>query len=274
MELSDLRIFQAVARCQSFSKAAERLGYVQPNITLRIKKLENDLQVPLFRRTNRGVEVLPSAVTLLAYADKILSLMDEAEEKLTTQMRVSIGATPILSAQLFPKIVQQVRRHYPLMKVEVKTGKKEQLYSELKQDLIDGIFVNEKTLPDGFISLVSYTEKLFLVSARSPVQNDGNGKIAVVNKNPQCPYRNTLLQYLEQKKDDMAIIEYDTLEPIIKSVEGTDAIAVLPQSLVTSRMKKISLPKEMNSIRIHFVVRQGSRKKKGIKRIVESMGVE
>lgn len=270
MELSDLRIFQAVARSQSFSKAAESLGYVQPNVTLRIKKLENELKIPLFRRTNRGVETLPSALTLLTYADRILSLMDEAEEKLTSQALLTIGATPILSAQLFPKFIQRVHLHFPLVKIEVKTDKKAQLYSDLKQNLMDGIFVNEKTIPDGFTSIFSYTEKLFLVSARSGLGREDE-RIAVVNKNPQCPYRNTLLHYLKDKINTMDIIEYDTLEPIIRSVESTNAVTVLPQSLVTSNMKKVSLPKAMNSIRIHFVVKQASAKKKTVKKIIETL---
>ncbi|WP_100487792.1 LysR family transcriptional regulator [Sporolactobacillus pectinivorans] len=270
MELSDLRIFQAVARSQSFSKAAESLGYVQPNVTLRIKKLENDLNVPLFRRTNRGVETLPSALTLLTYADRILSLMDEAEEKLTSRAFLSVGATPILSAQLFPAFIQKVHLHFPQVKVEVKTDQKVQLYSDLKHDLIDGIFVNEKAIPDGLTSIFSYTEKLFLVSARTE-PDSGDERIAVVNKNPQCPYRNMLLHYLDNKMDTTDIIEYDTLEPIIRSVESTNAVTILPQSLVTSKMSKASLPKEMNSIRIHFVVKQANVKKKTVKKIIETL---
>ncbi|MFT8318127.1 MAG: LysR family transcriptional regulator [Sporolactobacillus sp.] len=270
MELSDLRIFQAVARYQSFSRAAENLGYVQSNVTLRIKKLENDLNVPLFRRTNRGVEILPSADTLLTYADKILSLIDEAEEKLTSRAHLSIGATPILSAQLFPMFIQRIRLHLPQVKIEVKTDNKTKLYSSLRHNLIDGIFVNEETIPDGFSSIFSYTEKLFLVSTQSNYDRR-DPEVAVVNKNPHCPYRNTLLNYLDSRMKNLDIVEYDTLEPILRSVESTNAVTVLPQSLVSSNMKKSLLPKNMNSIPVHFVVKQANAKKKTVRKIIEAL---
>lgn len=55
MESHELKIFKHVAELQSVSKAAEKLGYVQPNVSQRIKNLENELGVQLFMRNNRGV---------------------------------------------------------------------------------------------------------------------------------------------------------------------------------------------------------------------------
>ncbi|WP_254438457.1 LysR family transcriptional regulator [Paenibacillus sp. DCT19] len=54
MDAGDLKIFQAVAREGSISKAAIALNYVQSNVTTRIRQLEEQLQAPLFRRSNRG----------------------------------------------------------------------------------------------------------------------------------------------------------------------------------------------------------------------------
>ncbi|RKJ16706.1 LysR family transcriptional regulator, partial [Butyricicoccus sp. 1XD8-22] len=55
MDSHDLRIFKQVAELQSISKAAENLGYVQSNISQRIKSLEDELGIRLFVRNNRGV---------------------------------------------------------------------------------------------------------------------------------------------------------------------------------------------------------------------------
>lgn len=56
LENHELRIFKLVAELQSVSKAAEKLGYAQSNVSQRIKSLEGELGVPLFARNNRGVE--------------------------------------------------------------------------------------------------------------------------------------------------------------------------------------------------------------------------
>lgn len=54
VESGDLKIFQAVAREGSITKAAQALNYVQSNVTTRIQQLEAELKTPLFRRSNRG----------------------------------------------------------------------------------------------------------------------------------------------------------------------------------------------------------------------------
>lgn len=84
METNDLIIFLKVAELGSFSKAAEQLGYVQPNVTARIKILEDELQAPLFKRTNRGVSLLPEGKVLFEYASQVINLISEAKEKINS----------------------------------------------------------------------------------------------------------------------------------------------------------------------------------------------
>jgi len=63
--LSALRAFEAAARLQSFSKAADELNVTPAAISHQIAALEADLGVTLFRRRNRAVELTPSARVLL-----------------------------------------------------------------------------------------------------------------------------------------------------------------------------------------------------------------
>ena len=55
MDVGSLRIFLAVIEEGSVSRAAERLHYVQSNVTSRIRRLEADLGTELFFRTGRGM---------------------------------------------------------------------------------------------------------------------------------------------------------------------------------------------------------------------------
>ncbi len=71
MEINDLIIFKTVANKGSISKAAQELGYVQPNVTERIKKLEEELETQLLHRSSKGVSLQPSGAILLEYADKM-----------------------------------------------------------------------------------------------------------------------------------------------------------------------------------------------------------
>src|SRR5215470_12089563 len=72
MDLSDLRIFTAVMR------AAEKLNRVQSNVTTRIRQLEDDLGIDLFLREGKRLHLAPAGQLLLGYADRLLTLADEA----------------------------------------------------------------------------------------------------------------------------------------------------------------------------------------------------
>jgi LysR family glycine cleavage system transcriptional activator len=63
--LSALRAFEAAARLESFSKAADELSVTPAAISHQIAALEADLGVSLFRRRNRAVELTASARVLL-----------------------------------------------------------------------------------------------------------------------------------------------------------------------------------------------------------------
>ncbi|WP_222102889.1 hypothetical protein, partial [Oenococcus oeni] len=93
-------------------------------------------------------------------------------------------------------------------------------------------------------------------------------QIVVMNKNKNCPYRKVLLRYLEESDKKMDLIEYDNLEPVIKSFQNINSISVPSQTLISSNMKKVALPKEMSSIRVNFVVNKSNQQKASLKRII------
>src|SRR4051812_50222091 len=78
MDASDLRVFEAVARCGGMGRAALELNTVQSNVTTRIRHLEEELGAALFQRHSRGVSLTPAGRRLLPYAAKIGHMLVEA----------------------------------------------------------------------------------------------------------------------------------------------------------------------------------------------------
>ncbi|WP_305953058.1 LysR family transcriptional regulator [Solemya velum gill symbiont] len=68
MNLRDLNYLVAVAETNNFSKAAERCFVSQPTLSGQIKKLEEELGVTLFERTNRSVEITAIGSEILSHA--------------------------------------------------------------------------------------------------------------------------------------------------------------------------------------------------------------
>jgi len=78
VSIAQIRYFVAVAEEGHLGRAAERLHVSQPPLTRQIQSLEQELGVPLFERTPRGMRLLASGEALLVRARRILAEIDEA----------------------------------------------------------------------------------------------------------------------------------------------------------------------------------------------------
>jgi DNA-binding transcriptional LysR family regulator len=78
MDAADLRVFDAVARTGSMSRAAQALNTVQSNVTARIRALETEVGATLFERTSRGVTLTAAGHRLLPFAARVALVLDDA----------------------------------------------------------------------------------------------------------------------------------------------------------------------------------------------------
>lgn len=87
MDLAELRIFKAVVDEGGVVKAARKLHRVPSNVTTRVKGLEAALGTELFIRDRKRLHLSPAGALLLAYADELLRLAEEARSAVA-------GSTP------------------------------------------------------------------------------------------------------------------------------------------------------------------------------------
>ena len=118
MTLTELRYLVALARERHFGHAAQACNVSQPTLSAAIKKLEDQLGMPLFERRPREVVVTPQAGPIVAQAQRVLEQAD-----LLTQMAMSqqdqlgsplrVGAIFTVAPYLFPTMVPKVRAAAP-----------------------------------------------------------------------------------------------------------------------------------------------------------------
>lgn len=89
MSLAQIRYFVAVAEEGNVSTAAARLRVAQPPVSRQIRALEDELGTPLFRRTSRGMTLLPPGKAFLDHARNILQAVEEATLAARTAARSS-----------------------------------------------------------------------------------------------------------------------------------------------------------------------------------------
>ena len=132
MEIHQLRYFVAVADEGSFSRAAAKVRVAQPSLSQQIRKLEAEVEQPLFDRLPRSVVLTEAGRCLIDYARQILASIGDArrcvdELKGEVAGKVAVGAIPTIAPYVLPELVVTFQEHYP------------DVILEIVEDVTDGI---------------------------------------------------------------------------------------------------------------------------------------
>jgi DNA-binding transcriptional LysR family regulator len=147
MELRHLRYFIAVAEEGHITRAAERLAIQQPPLSRQIKEIERELDVQLFRRKARGVELTEAGRALLSGARALFERLDRTLETTRRTARgeqgqISVGVTPTcMYHPLVPRVVRAFREAYPQVHLKLEESRSAQLFRHLADEQIDAAFV-------------------------------------------------------------------------------------------------------------------------------------
>lgn len=142
LDLPKLRIFAAVARCGSFTRAAEELDLRQPTVSQQIQVLERGLRAPLFDRLGRRVTLTAAGEALLPYAERLLALTAEAEAATREAAGLSartlrLGAGNTLATYILPELLARLRWERPDVIVQVQVGNTEQLIAAVVDNRVE-----------------------------------------------------------------------------------------------------------------------------------------
>jgi DNA-binding transcriptional LysR family regulator len=127
MELKQLAAFVAVAEAQSFTRAAERLGVVQSAVSAAIRKLERELEAPLFDRTTHRVAITDAGLALLPEARRTLAAESAARDAVD-QVRHGLRGTVVLGTMVaqgmravdLPALLVAFRQRHPAVAVRMR----------------------------------------------------------------------------------------------------------------------------------------------------------
>jgi DNA-binding transcriptional LysR family regulator len=144
VELRHLRYFVAVAEELHFRKAAERLHVAQPAVSEQVRKLEQELGVMLFNRTQRSVALTTAGIAFLEEARHVLRHSEVAQqaarnagERATTRLR--IGYLPDALPISVPRALRRLAGAAPAVEVDLTTGPSLRLIEDLRARRLDAV---------------------------------------------------------------------------------------------------------------------------------------
>ncbi|NNU43408.1 LysR family transcriptional regulator [Ramlibacter montanisoli] len=139
--LRQLKVFEAVARHRSFSRAAEELHLTQPAVSTQVGKLEEHAGLPLFEQLGKKIHLTPAGAQMLQSSREIIQKFQEAEEAMAQFKGVSGGRlnVSVISAgdYYFPRLLVEFAQRHAGVTLNFGVCNREELLTQLKENVTD-----------------------------------------------------------------------------------------------------------------------------------------
>jgi DNA-binding transcriptional LysR family regulator len=269
MDLTDLRIFSAVVREGSITRAAERLHRVQSNVTTRIRQLEEDLAVVLFVREGKRLHLAPAGQVLLGYAERLLALAEEARgavQDARPRGTFRLGAMESTAAVRLPALLSEYHRRHPGVVLELRTGNPQVLGSAILAGELDAALVAEPIAEAPFDKTFAFDEELVIVAPQNhpPIGRKGGLPKTIIVFEHGCPHRKRLEDwYAARHEMPERTIELASYHAMLGCVVAGMGISLIPKSVLTTfpERKRLSvhhLARKENCAQTVLIWRKGA----------------
>ena len=146
--LKQLRVFVAVARHGSFSRAGEAIGLTQSAVSHSVKELEAEVGVRLLDRTTREVVLTDAGLRLANRVERLLdelqaALLDARSFGVQRSGTVRVATSQTISAHLMPQCIAAGEREYPEIRIMLRDQAQQQVLHSVRNAEVDfGIVVD------------------------------------------------------------------------------------------------------------------------------------
>ena len=172
MELRDIEYFEEIAEQRHLGRAAERLGLTQPALSKSLRRLEEAMQVKLFNRNAKGLELTAEGSLLLARArDLRLSLRNVAREVSDVSEgragHLRIGVGPTIPTRLISSSLAKLLTDAPRIAARVTISDADEIIPALRKGELDlNINVMHVSPPEGLCYVRLYEEEYVVCASK------------------------------------------------------------------------------------------------------------
>lgn len=254
MELRQLRIFVCAAEENSFTRAAEKLGYAQSNITTQVRLLEEEFNTRLFERLGKKIALTADGEKLLYHAKRLLRYASDIKGTMTSSPEpggiLNIGIAESLCLFKLPVLLKEYSRLYPQVKLVIRQGTPLDFQRWLHDNTIDVAFSLDAIINDeDLVARILCEEPMIIVGNNEhPLVGKGCMELQDISRESfiyterDCSYRSVIEKHFtEAKIQPSSSYEFDSIEAIKQFVSSGLGIALLPHAAVERELTSGSL---------------------------------
>ena len=254
MEIRNLTTFLHVAELNSFTKAAELLGYTQSTVSFQIKQLETELDCLLFERINHTITLTERGNELLAYAQAVCRLTEEFKQDISETSSpkgyIHIVTPDSVCEDMLSHNYRNFRKAYPDISLKFTTADTGDMFKMLDRNEADIVITLDNRIfrKDYVIAKEQKIGMHFVTNSSSQFAGKKNLSIRDIKDEPfiltekEMGYRRTFNRELAKMDIDIVpALEVGRTDLITLLLEEGEGISYLPDFVTDEYVKKGSL---------------------------------
>lgn len=167
MEIRYLQTFLVVVEEANLTAAAERLGYSQPNVSMHLKQLQNEIGAPLFIIKGNKRYLTPAGEVVKKYSEYILNNLECMKSEIADlKGTVTISAPEYFCTYYLPRVVKTFRDRFPKLSFQVIADNSDKTFQTVLNHESDlGIVIGKELTPDLHGITIGYDDLIMICSA-------------------------------------------------------------------------------------------------------------
>lgn len=163
MTITQLHYVLAVAEHKNFTRAAQKVFVTQPTLSMQIQKLEEELDVLIFDRSKKPIELTETGKKIVTQARNIVNESDRIQDIVDQQKgfiggAFRLGIIPTVMPTLLPMFINNFIKKYPKVKLQIEELHTEAIIEKLKEGHLDAAIAATPLNIDGIKENVLYYE--------------------------------------------------------------------------------------------------------------------
>lgn len=240
MTLQQLKYIIAIDRYRSFAKASEACKVSQPTLSAMLQKLEEELDVRIFERSNKSVTPTPIGEKIIRQAERAIAESSRIEELVVENKSIISGALtlsvgPTIAPYILPQFIRNYVERYPFVELSVRELKAKDMIASLLRGEIDaGIAISGNGTSDIY-EIPLYTEAFWVYLAEScwrklPVFKPENleHENMWIMKDAQC-LRDSAFSFCKARNKGRRIYEAGSIDTLVRIVDENGGFTIIPE---------------------------------------------
>ena len=251
MEIRNLITFLHVAELNSFTKAAELLGYTQSTVSFQIKQLETELDCLLFERINHTITLTERGNELLAYAQAVCRLTDEFKQEISgdhiPKGFIHIVTPDSVCEDMLSHNYRDFHKKYPEISLKFTTADTGDMFKMLDRNEADIVITLDNHIyqKDYVIAKEQHMDMHFVTNPSSRFAGKKNLSISDIKDEPfiltekEMGYRRIFNRALAKMNIDIVpALEVGRTDLITLLLEEGEGISYLPDFVTKEKVQE------------------------------------